>query len=71
MAFSISPSEAWSCAKFWFALRSGYASASAKSWRKAEVSAFSAWARVSGVCAVMAAPRARTTASSVPRSWAA
>src|SRR5213082_2476692 len=29
MTFSISPSEVWSCAKFWFALRSGYASARA------------------------------------------
>src|SRR5688572_16502378 len=38
---------------------------------EAPVRAFSACARVSGVCAATAAPRARVTASSVVRSWAA
>src|SRR5262249_37751395 len=71
--FSMSESWAWSCWKFWLALRSGEASLRANSCRSAPVSAFSAaaWAAPPPDRAAIAALRACTTASSVPRSWPA
>jgi hypothetical protein len=68
MMFSVLVSSPWSCRKFWFALRSGYASATAISRPSACVSPLSAATRSGMLGAATARARAAITASSASRS---